>query len=234
LKPLVAELGLRNRPDDSDEQKKYRLAVVRFASEVSRDPDVESELLGVAKAYVAGSKDFDPALVDPAFDAVTGSGDPAMYERFVERSRNPTSPLDRDRYVYSLAAFEDEALVKRTLDHALTPEARGQDVLGLVYTAFNNPAGRRVAWAFLKPNFDAVLAKAGATFGSAVVGVVGTACEADLIADMDAFFSARKVPGAERRLQRGLERARSCVDLKQREQGILHDWLARRAAGRRP
>ena len=41
-----------------------------------------------------------------------------MYERFVELSRNPANPLDRDRYVYSLAAFENEALVRRTLEYA--------------------------------------------------------------------------------------------------------------------
>jgi len=209
------------------------LAVVRVASEVGRDPEVVSKLLGVAKAYMAGSKDVDPALVDPAFVAVRRSGDPALYERFLELSKNPANPLDRNRYVYSLAAFEDEALVKRTLEYALTPEVRGQDVLILVYIAFGNPAGRRVAWAFLKPNFDAVVTKAGATFGGGVAGVVGTACETDLIADMEAFFTAKKVPGAERTLQQGLERARSCVDLKRRQQDVLHDWLARRATARR-
>jgi len=227
VQPLVAELGLRSRPDDSDEQKKYRSAVVRFASEVGRDPQVVSELLEAAKAYMAGAKDVDPALVDPAFRAVTRSGDPAMYERFVELSKNPANPLDRNRYVYSQAAFENEALVKRTLERALTAEVRGQDILGLVYTAFGNPVGRRAAWEFLKPNFDAVVAKAGTTFGIGVVGVVGSACEADLIADMDAFFAAKKVPGAERTLEQGRERARSCVDLKQRQQDVLRGWLAR-------
>jgi aminopeptidase N len=231
VQPLVAELGLRSRPDDSDEQKKYRSAVVRFASEVGRDPDVVSQLLDVANAYMAGSKDVDPALVDPAFAAVTRSGDPAMYERFLELSKKPSNPLDRERYVHSLAAFENEALVKRTLEHAMTPEVRGQDVLDLVFTAFRNPAGRRVAWSFLKPNFDAVVAKAGTMLGSGLVGVVGSACEADLIADMDAFFATKKVPGAERALQQGLERARNCVDLKQRQQDVLHGWLARRGTG---
>ena len=228
VQPLVAELGLTSRPDDGDERKKYRSAVVWFASGVGRDPDVVSQLLDAAKAYTAGSKDVDPALVDPALAAVTRSGDPAMYERFLELSKGPTNPLDRDRYVYSLAAFENEALVKRTLEYAMSPEVRGQDVEPIVFTAFRNPAGRRVAWEFLKPNFDAVVAKAGTTFGATLVGVVGAACEAALIADMEAFFVAKKVSGAERTLQQGLERARRCVDLRQRQQNVLHGWLERR------
>ncbi|MFI4945476.1 MAG: ERAP1-like C-terminal domain-containing protein, partial [Burkholderiales bacterium] len=84
------------------------------------------------------------------------------------------------------------------------------------------------AWAFLKPNFDAVVAKAGTSFGGGLVGVVGAVCEEDLIAEMEAFFAAKKVAGAERTLQQGLERARGCVDLRRRQQDVLHGWLARR------
>ena len=230
VRPLVAELGVTSRPDDSDERKKYRSAVVRFASEVGRDPDVVARLLDVATAYMAGSKDVDPALVDPALGAVARIGDAAMYDRFLALSKNPANPLDRDRYVYSLAAFENEALVKRTLEYAMSPGVRGQDVERIVFTAFGHAAGRRVAWEFLKPNFDAVVSKAGTTFGGGFVGVVGTVCEADLIADMEAFFTAKKVPGAERTLQQGLERARSCVDLRQHQQDVLHRWLERRVA----
>jgi aminopeptidase N len=228
VQPLVAELGLTSRPGEGDELKKYRRAVVRFASEVGRDPDVVSHLLDVARACMAGSKDVDPALVDPALAAVTRAGDPSAYERFLELSKSPTNPLDRDRYVYSLAAFENEALVKRTLEHAIGPEARGQDVERIVLTAFGNPAGRRVAWAFLKDNFDAVVAKAGTTFGGGLVGVVGFTCEADLIADMEAFFAAKRIAGAERTLQQGLDRARGCVGLRQHQQDALHGWLERR------
>jgi aminopeptidase N len=232
VQPLVSELGLISRPGDSDEQKKYRSAVVRFASEVARDPGVVSELQAVGEAYMAGSRDVDPALVDPALDVVARSGDARAYDRFVRLAKDPANPLDRDRFVYSLAAFEDETLVKRTLERALTDEVRAQDVVGLIYTAFANPVGRRTAWAFLKPNFDAVLRKAGLTFGGGMVGVIGFACEADLVSDMDAFFQAKNVPGGERRLAQGLERARNCVDLKQREQDVLHAWLARRATAR--
>lgn len=228
VQPLVAELGLTSRPDDSDERKKYRSAAVRFASDVGRDPGVVSQLLDAAKAYMSGSKDVDPGLVDPALSAVTRSGDPAMYERFLALSKNPANPLDRDRYVYSLPAFENEALVKRTLYYAMSPEVRGQDLLRIVFTAFGNPAGKRAAWLFLKPNFDEVVAKVGTTFSAGLVGVVGSVCEADLLADMDAFFAAKKVPGAERTLQQGVERARNCIDLKQREQDALHGWLERR------
>ena len=228
VQPLVAELGLTSRPDDSDERRKYRAAVVRFASEVGRDPEVLSAVLEVARSYMAGSKGVDPTLVDPALGAVTRTGDPAMYERFLELSRKPADPLARDRYVYSLPRFQNEALVKRALEDAMSPAGRGQDVEQIVSSAFANPAGRRVAWAFLKPNFDAVVAKAGTTFGGGLVGVVGAACEADLIADMEAFFTARRVAGAERTLEQGLERARGCVDLRQHQQDVLHGWLAKR------
>jgi aminopeptidase N len=151
-----------------------------------------------------------------------------MYARFLELSENPANPLDRDRYLYSLAAFESESLVKRTLDFALSPRARAQDVLGLVFTAFENPTGTRVAWEFLKPNYDALVSKAGPMFGTGLVSVVGSACEPEIIANMEAFFAEKKLPGVERSLQQGLERARNCAGLKQRQQRGLHEWLSQR------
>jgi aminopeptidase N len=189
-----------------------------------------SQLREVAEAYMAGREDVDPALVDPALAAVARDGDPALYERFLQLSKSSPNPLARNRYTYLLSSFEKEDLVRRALEHALTPDVRGQDVGRTVYTAFGNPAGRRAAWAFLKANFDQVAAKAGMQFGSGFV-VVGAVCEAGLIADMEAFYAAKKVAGAERTLRQGLERARSCVDLQQRQREVLHGWLERRVAG---
>jgi hypothetical protein len=131
--------------------------------------------------------------------------------------------------VYSLAAFESEGLVKRTLDYAMSSETRAQDVPGLVFTAFGNPAGRRVAWEFVKTNYDALVTKSGPTFGPGLVNVVGFACDRDLISDMTAFFDQQKVSGAERTLQQGLERARNCAGLKERQHAVLHQWIAKRA-----
>jgi hypothetical protein len=85
--------------------------------------------------------------------------------------------------------------------------------------------GTTSGWNFAPPR----AAGGGSTsFGGGLVSVVGAACEPDLIADMEAFFAAKKVAGAERTLEQGLERARSCVDLRQRQQDVLHEWLARR------
>jgi aminopeptidase N len=225
----LAELGLTTRPSDTDEQKKYRTIVVKFAIEVARDPDVIARLTGLATAYMAGEKNVDPALVDPAFTAVTQAGDPAMYDRFTALGANAANPLDRDRYVSSLAAFENEALVRRTLEYAISEQSRAQDVAGHLFTAFSNPAGTRIAWAFLKQNYETLVAKAGLVLGAGIVGVVGAACEPDLIADMEAYFVAKKVPGAERVFQDGLERARLCVHEKEQQQASLHRWLSARA-----
>src|SRR6185436_1346571 len=97
-------------------------------------------------------------------------------------------------------------------------------------TAFDNPAGRRVAWDFVKANYDALVTKSGPALGSGLVGVVGSACDRDLIGDMTAFFDEKKVSGVERTLRQSLERARNCVGLKERQQAVLHQWLVKRAA----
>ena len=78
VQPILAELGLTTRRNESDEQIKSRSAALRFASEVARDPAVVSYLVKLATAYTTGRKDVDPASVDAAFTAASRSADPAM------------------------------------------------------------------------------------------------------------------------------------------------------------
>jgi hypothetical protein len=46
--------------------------------------------------------------------------------------------------------------------------------------------------------------------------------------DVKQFFASHPAPGAERAVQQSLERIKSCVDFKLRQQSNMQQWLATR------
>jgi hypothetical protein len=98
-----------------------------------------------------------------------------------------------------------------------------------------NPAGRDLAWDFVRSHWDSV-AKAGGPFASAaVVGATGVFCDTGMRDQVTEFFSAHKVAAAERTYKQSIERINNCVDFKSQQQPQLASWLGRHgtAAGTR-
>jgi len=108
---------------------------------------------------------------------------------------------------------------------AKSPDVRSQDALQLIVGVLANPAGEKLAWDFVRQHWTEV-EKAGGPFASAqVVGTTGLFCEASLREQVDDFFAAHRVAGAERAYKQSIERINNCVDLKMQQQQHLASWL---------
>ena len=120
----------------------------------------------------------------------------------------------------------------------MTPEVRGQDIVRhhRVTARSTTPRADAAAWAFPESQLRRAVGKGRHRVRSGRrSAVVGFACEADLIADMDAFFAAKKVPGAERALAAG-PRARAVLrrTSSSAREPVTHRWLERKSAGGLP
>ena len=140
-----------------------------------------------------------------------------------------TRPDVRARLDYALAGFAAPELLERTLQRALTPDVRNQDLLYILFTALRHRETRPQVWAFIKAHFDQIQARTGSLAATAIVGVVNSFCDATLRDDARAFFMAHPQQGAEATLQQGFERADSCIGLAQQERSRVHQWLQRSA-----
>ena len=60
-----------------------------------------------------------------------------------------------------------------------------------------------------------------------VIAAMGSFCDDESARDIEQFFKAHPVRGAERTLQQALERIRSCSGLKRGQQAKLAEWLSR-------
>jgi len=167
----------------------------------------------------------DRELAFSALPLAALNGDAALYDKILEKTKHANSPEEYFLYLQNLSRFGDPQLLQRTLDLAISGDIRSQDVLQVVSGVMRNPAGQKLAWDFVRSHWPD-MEKVGGPFASAqIVGVAGSFCDAGLRDEVKDFFSAHKVPSAERTFKQSLERINYCVDLKTQQSTQLASWL---------
>jgi aminopeptidase N len=225
LAPAVKEVGYEPKPGESDEQRTLRSRVLGALGYDARDPETLDMARKVAERALADPASVDSELAGGALGLAALNGDSGFYDQVMAALKNPKSPEEYYRYLYTLPQFTDQKLLQRTLDFAISPDVRSQDALGLITNVMGNPAGEKLAWDFIQSHWDAV-AKAGGPFASAeVVGATSVFCDAGMRDQVTTFFTAHKVEAAERSYKQSIERINTCVDLKSQQESQLASWL---------
>jgi aminopeptidase N/puromycin-sensitive aminopeptidase len=235
LTPAMKDVGYEPKPGESDEQRTLRSRLFDALGYDARDPETLEEARTIADKALADPASVDTEMAGGAFALAALNGDSAFYDRVMAATKNPKSPELYYTYLFTLPRFSDPKLLQRTLDFAISPEVRSQDSLRVITTVMRNPAGRDLAWDFVRSHWDSV-AKAGGPFASAaVVGATGVFCDTGMRDQVTEFFSAHKVAAAERTYKQSIERINNCVDFKSQQQPQLASWLGRHgtAAGTR-
>jgi len=135
------------------------------------------------------SPDIAAALVS----ILAHTGDENRYKRFVDEFKNAPTPQEEDRFMYALAMFRDEHLLKQTLEKTLNGEVRTQNAPYLVAKVLLNPSGREVGWTFIKENWKQILKTfPEASLTRMIEGVTGL-CEKKYLDDVESFLQKNEM-----------------------------------------
>jgi aminopeptidase N len=226
-RPALDAIGLTNGLGDTDEVNSRRGLLLQL---LSSDPDVQKRARELAEAYMANPSSLSPTLVAPILQVAAAGGDAALYDQFLARMKAATgTPEQYYRYFSTLATFRDPALVTRTQQFALSPEARSQDAPQLFAQLLGSPSTQDGTWALVTAEWPALVAKLGTFQGIPnIVGSLSAFCSPERAAEIKAFFDAHPVPEAARALQQALERIAMCSAVKARQAPAFGQWLAAR------
>jgi len=131
------------------------------------------------------------------------------------------------QYFNALAWFSDPALVRRTLDFALT-SARSQDAGTLIAGLMGRPAARDVTWTFVKAQWPTLTQKLGTFQGiPQIVSAVGSFCSLEAADDVRKFFAQNPVRSSARTLQQAVERIEACDAMRTRQAEPLNRYLSK-------
>jgi aminopeptidase N len=116
--------------------------------------------------------------------------------------------------------------VERTVRLIDQGKVRQQDYPRFFSALLANPAAQQSAWNYLKEHWEALAEKVTTFGGRGAVSALANFCSAEQQQDVKQFFSAHRVPGAERALQQSLEQMNNCIEFKQTQQKNMDQWLA--------
>jgi aminopeptidase N len=226
VSPALAEVGMTLRPSDPDDTKALRATLVSLAGETARDPKVIARARDLVREELAKRGSVEPTLFRVVVDLAALEGDAALYDQYLARSKAATDPEERYRFLYPLTSFPDPALVRRTMDLVVSPEVRSQDAKLVIARMLGNADTRDLAWTLVRERWAEIQKKTGEFVGNtAIVGSLGTFCEAGKADEIEKFFATHKVPDATRTLQQSLEAIRSCARFAQAQSPKLALWL---------
>ena len=172
------------------------------------DPAVLSQAQNLFERYQQDPANVRPDLRGVVFSLVAQEGDQATYNRIWELERGAELHEEKIRLLMSLARFQQQDLLRETLDRSLSDDVRLQDTIFVVSAVAANNRGRDLAWDFLKEQWDEFDRRyGGGGFGlMRLVAITNSFTTNEKRDDVEAFFQAHPTPAAERTIRQALER----------------------------
>ncbi len=205
--PAAQRSGWEARPGEGHLDSLTRSTVLSQAG-VYGDPDTIAQAQELFEAYQTDSGNVRPDLRGVVFSLVAQSGDRAVYDRMWDLERAAELHEEKIRFLISMARFQQEDLLRETLDRSLTDDVRLQDTIFVVSAVAANNRGRSLAWEFLKEQWDEFDRRyGGGGFGlMRLVAITNAFTTNEQRNDVEAFFEAHPTPAAERTIRQALER----------------------------
>ena len=226
LQPLVKRLGWTPKAGEPDEDRVLRSSALAALVDAGNDLAISREARKLLERDMAGKAPLDPTMRRTAIGLAAAAGDAKLYDAYLKEMKRAKTPDEYYNYFYGLASFRDPALIRRTLDFALSPEVKNQDAGGLIARAITaSPEGREIGWTWVEQNWDRIQAKLPERMQGGVTATARVFCDRDSAARVKAFFDAHPVPSAARRNAQSLERIGQCVALRELQSPRLHEWV---------
>jgi aminopeptidase N len=246
--PTVRRLGWREAPNEPDDDHFLRESVLHLAGDLGEDAGVLARADRLARQWLAdsaraaGASGRGPVpavsndLARVALPLAAKHGDEALWQQMAGVLRNPTTPEARLLALSGLIAFEDGALVGRTLALVLDGTIKPQDLRYVFPAMALRRASREPALAWLQAHFDEIAPRIPSAMVGRVIASVAGVCEAERVRALEAFFRAHtaEVEGVAKDLRQSVESALRCSALADAQRAATSAWLepARRSPPR--
>jgi aminopeptidase N len=231
VRPLANDYGWTPKRDETQAQSDMRNRVLVTLGATGRDAATLDQANALAKRAMHDPAAIDASVVDEVFALAAVRSDPELYNAMVEAYSKTSDPVLLGRYRRTLGRMRDPKLALRTLDWALSPAVRSQDVSGTIVSVLATPEVATVAWEWLDQHWQEVMRKMPAGIGGAsptsLAGAVSSLCEPAVRDRALAILHAHPIPGIDRRLAQAQETSAQCVAMREMQAPKLAAWAGR-------
>jgi puromycin-sensitive aminopeptidase len=202
----LEELGWEPKPEESADDRQRRAIVISALGDLARRPPVLAEARERLERYLRDRGSLDPNLVSVVIGLAALRGDATLYERYLSCKRAAvTDPEEEQRFLFGLTAFEDAALIERTLALTLTDEVRPQDRAHVYARLLGERASRLFAWAFVRTRWDELTRQMDPMLQQNLVRALAQLTPRPIADEVHAFLRPRVTEETRETVQQALE-----------------------------
>lgn len=217
LNKIYGKLGWEAKKGENELTAQLRGMIISASGALGNDTDVQEKAKEYFAKYKKDKTQVDPNVAQALVGVLAFAGNDAMYEEFISQYKNAKTPQEEQRFLFALAGFQCEDLLKKTLDSSISGEVRTQNAPYLIQAVMNNPKARKLSWEFFQTNFDKFLKLFPANTIPRMSEGVTNLVDAKLEEEVVKFFAAHKVPHGGKTIDQHLEKLKVAVSFKQRE-----------------
>ena len=199
---------------EPQEGEKHTTALLRslVISSLGRlgDEEILTEANRRFKEFLKNPDSLKPDLRGTVYSLVAWSGDKKIYDLLLQLYRKAQMQEEKLRFLGALCSFQDENLLAKSLQFALSKEVRSQNFHVPVMRVSGNPYGRKLIWPWIKKNWKKIVKKfgVGSPLINRVIATIGVVYDSRKESEIRKFFLQHTTPGTEMKLAQTLERIR--------------------------
>ncbi len=207
---VFARLGWDPSPEDKHTDALLRSFVISALGRLG-DEEVLAEAGRRFEDFLKRPDSLHPDIRGAVYSLAAWSGDEKTHDLLTDLYRKAETQEEKLRFLGALGGFRDESLLSKTLQFALSPEVRLQDLFMPVAKVAGNPYGRKLIWPWVRQNWKEVSKRFGNTGSpllNRIVASVSVVADGRKEDEIRSFFKKNHVPGTERKVAQTLERIR--------------------------
>jgi len=203
--PALGRLGWEPVEGESDRSAALRGVLISLLANAGRDAVTQSRAKTLFDAWLVDRSSVPPDLVGPVLHTVARLGDPADYERILERFRAAATPQEEVRALAALSSVEDPELFARTIELYLSTEMRTQNAPMVLAAALGSAVGGRAAWEAVRSRWVEINERYPSNTLSRLLEGLAAQVDPGLAADARAFLSEHPLPQGAKQVAQTLE-----------------------------
>jgi puromycin-sensitive aminopeptidase len=145
--------------DETPRQARLRARLVTLLGTLGADAHVRQQALERLVDADAGRVALAPDLATAVTQVVAAAGGAQEWDLLYSHYNKATTPQDEIRYLFSLAAFREPALLQRSLDLTFSDEVRSQNAPFLLGDILGRRHGCVLAWEAVEQHWDEILGR---------------------------------------------------------------------------
>ena len=221
-------LGWKPQPGEDEDTQLLRASLVPFVANEGDEMALVADAMRLAKAWLRNRAAVDPLLASEVLDVAARHGDMELFQAYLAEARKVPDRRERMRLLGALGLFGDPTVVPAALNLTLSGEFDARESVVILREEFANRDTRGEAWAFLRANFDRIVARLPRESPAHFPSLASGFSDAERRAEVEAFFRDKspKYMGGPRYLAQSLEQIQLRAAFKAAQQESVSDFLA--------